>query len=127
MVVIMTLMMAPIAMMLIKLGPSATIRIGPRATFGIAFKITRYGSKILASRLDHHNKAARHVPINVPSKKPSTVSNKVTPMCDSKEPSPSFSSNNCHTADGELKISGSIQPCLLEVSQPEKKRINMAS
>lgn len=79
--------MAPIAMIEGYPGPRATIRIGPKATFGIAFKITRYGSIIFENIGDHHSNAASKVPSRVPKIKPKIVSVKVTPRFDSNDPS----------------------------------------
>jgi len=63
-----------------KPGPKMTIKTGPRATFGMALKITRYGSNIFESLGDAHKMAARSAPSNVPRTNPIIVSNTVTPI-----------------------------------------------
>lgn len=77
MVVMMIEMIAPIAIMEDMLGPRATIKMGPSATFGMAFKITKYGSSTLDRKGDHQRIAARMVPKSVPRIKPRTVSESV--------------------------------------------------
>ncbi len=77
MVVMMMEMMAPIATIDVKLGPNATINIGPSATFGMELRTTKYGSNIFETKGDHHRIAARNVPKMVPRIKPNTVSDNV--------------------------------------------------
>ena len=67
-------------MMMMALGPAPTqtIKIGPRATLGRAFKMTRYGSDTRERNFDHQSRLAISVPATVPSRKPTTVSKTVS-------------------------------------------------
>ena len=47
-------------------APTHTIIIGPNATFGRLFRITKYGSATFEMKSDHHKMLASRVPINVP-------------------------------------------------------------
>ena len=51
------------------------------ATLGKLFNTTKYGSKTFDKNSDHHKIIATIIPIKVPSKKPTTVSYTVTPIC----------------------------------------------
>lgn len=118
---------APIAIIDVYPGPSATMIMGPSATFGSEFKITKYGSATFEIIGDHHKIAAITVPRRVPNINPSTVSNNVTAVWESRLPSAILSINMPITRDGLLKISGSIHVRRLEISHKPKNRTNMSS
>ena len=75
-------------MMMMALGPAPTqtIKIGPRATLGRAFKMTRYGSDTRERNFDHQSRLAISVPATVPSRKPTTVSKQDMPICGKEAP-----------------------------------------
>ena len=75
-------------MMMMALGPAPTqtIKIGPRATLGRAFKMTRYGSDTRERNFDHQSRLAISVPATVPSRKPTTVSKQDMPICGKRSP-----------------------------------------
>src|SRR5690554_3355875 len=108
MVVIMMEMIAPIAIIEVIVGPRATIKIGPKATFGIEFKTTKYGSNIFDKNGDHQRMAAKIVPRRVPKIKPNTVSLNVYPKSINRDPSVILATIKDHTLEGALKIRGSI-------------------
>jgi len=124
-VVIITEIIAPIAIIDTYPVPKATIKIGPNATFGIAFKTTKYGSSMFERRSDHHKSAAIKTPKTVPIINPSTVSNNVTARLLNRLPSFILSKNRFQTFEGALKIKGSIQWLRLAISQNPKKTIKI--
>ena len=56
------------------------MRTGARADFGRLFSMTRYGSRIFASRLLDQSATAPKIPIHVTRKKLKSVSKTVTPV-----------------------------------------------
>src|SRR5699024_12050770 len=87
---------------------SATIRIGPSATLGIALSKTKYGSDIFAVYSDNQRTVAMPIPSIVPMKNPISVSPNVITKCFNKEPSINFSDNKLITLAGELNNKGSM-------------------
>src|SRR5699024_10203417 len=81
-----------------------TMIIGPRATFGIAFKTTKYGSDIFARLEENHKIEASIIPPIVPIKKPSKVPVEVTRTWIGSDPSAHFSMINVMILEGELNI-----------------------
>ena len=61
-------------------GPKITMMIGPSATFGMAFRTTRYGSSTRAKSGIHQRKVAMIAPSTVPRMKPIPVSSNVVHM-----------------------------------------------
>src|SRR5690625_3709978 len=98
---------------------------GPSATFGIAFIMTRYGSIILESRGDDHNNDAVAIPSTVPMMKPRTVSKRGISTWVSNDPSENFVRSKSKIRDGELNNNGSIQYNRLAISQNAKKAIRI--
>src|SRR5690625_1168216 len=91
----------------------------------MAFKMTKYGSKMFARRWEDHKTVAMITPNKVPRIKPKTVSNKVTCKWRNIEPSKNFSTSKSTIFVGELKISGSIQCMRLAYSHNENVLIKM--
>ena len=67
-------------MIVFMLLPSHTMSSGARADFGRLFNMTRYGSRIFASRLLDQSATAPKIPIHVTRKKLKSVSKTVTPV-----------------------------------------------
>src|SRR5699024_10484195 len=124
-VVMITEITAPIIIIDIYPGPSATIIIGPSATLGIAFRMTKYGSDILATRLDDQSTLAKMIPKIVPNKNPIIVSNKVTDKWSSIEPSGIFGYIYTVTLEGELNNNGSMMRVELNICQLLTKMTNI--
>src|SRR5699024_12630908 len=101
--VIITEIMAPIMMIERYPGPSATIRIGPSATLGIALSMTKYGSDIFAVFSDNQRTVAMPIPSIVTMKNPISVSPNVMHTCFNKESSINFSDIKLITLLIEIK------------------------
>ena len=67
-------------------APIQTMKIGPRAVFGSAFKTTRYGSRTRESVSLHHSVIAIKTPSSVPSRNPTTVSMQDAPRWTQRSP-----------------------------------------
>src|SRR5699024_11296987 len=88
-------------------GPSATIRIGPSATLGIALSMTKYGSDIFAVFSDNQRNVAMPIPSIVPMKNQISDYPNVITKCFNKEPSINFSNNKLITLADKLNNKGS--------------------
>ena len=89
-------------------GPKITMIIGPSATFGMAFRTTRYGSSTRARSGIHQRKVAIMAPSTVPRMKPTPVSSNVVHMWTQSEPSIHLLRKRSQMLEGELKSKGSI-------------------
>lgn len=101
--------------------------IGPSATFGMAFRTTRYGSSTRARSGIHQRKVAIMAPSTVPRMKPTPVSSNVVHMWTKSEPSSHLLRKSSQMLEGELKSKGSIHSFLLAISHSAKKRMSSKS
>lgn len=120
-------MITPIAIDEEIFGPKITMIIGPSATFGMAFRTTRYGSSTRARSGIHQRKVAIMAPSTVPRMKPTPVSSNVVHMWTQSEPSIHLLRKRSQMLEGELKSKGSIHSFLLAISHSAKKRMSSKS
>ena len=104
-------------------APTQIIIIGPNATLGKLFNITKYGSETLLINLDHHNIIAIMHPITVPKENPIIVSYTVTFICSNKLFEEKFA-NVSTILLGLLVMKLSISPLLAPYSHKLKNNTN---